>query len=83
MPALTFEDLIINLEFQSYKINYEQEAKFNVYQAYLHKVHQKHVIKVIFSTVVEMHELITHKINSYDRFTMLIISLKALYQKQS
>lgn len=83
MPTITFEDIVINLEFQSYEVNFEQEAKFNVYQAYLHKVHKKHVITVVFSTVALKHELITHKINSYDGFTMLIISLKALNQKQT
>ena len=83
MPTITFEDIVINLEFQSYEVNFGQEAKFNVYQAYLHKEHKKHVITVVFSTVAPKHELITHKINSYDGFTMLIISLKALNQKQS
>ena len=79
----TFENIIINLEFQSYLIDYERETIFNMYQAFLHNEHQKQVFTIVFSMTHDKHELITHKINQIDGFTMLIISLKALNQKQT
>ena len=79
----TLENIIINLEFQSYLIDYERETIFNMYQAFLHNEHQKQVITIVFSMTHDKHELITHKINQIDGFTMLIISLKALNQKQT
>ena len=83
IPLETFEDIIVSLEFHSYDIDYERETIFNAYQAELHKEHQKHVITVVFSMKYDEHKLISHKINPYDGFTMLIISLKALNQKQT
>ena len=83
LPHLTFEDIIISLEFQSYKIDYERETIFNIYQAALHNEHKKNVFTIVFSMEEEEHKLIYHKINQYDGFTMLIISLKALNQKQT
>ena len=83
LPHMTFEDIVINLEFQSYKINEDRETIFNVYQAELHNEHKKHVITVVFSMGNDEHELITHKINLYDGLTILIISLNALNQKQT
>ena len=79
----TSENIIINIEFQSYIINYERETIFNMYQAFLHNEHQKHVFTIVFSMTYDKHELLTHKINQIDGFTMLIISLKALNQKQT
>jgi hypothetical protein len=79
----TLENIIINLEFQSYLIDYERETIFNMYQAFLHNEHPKQVITIVFSMTHDKHELITHKINQIDGFTMLIISLKALNQKQT
>lgn len=83
IPIETYEGIIINIESQASPINYDTKTRFNLYQAALHKVHQKQVITVVFSTLYDKHELITHKINQYDGFTMLIISLKALNQKQT
>ena len=83
MPLETFEDIVISLEFHSYELNYERETIFNAYQAELHKKYQKKVFTIVFSMKHENHDLITHKINPYDGFTMLIISLKALNQKQT
>ena len=83
LPHMTFEDIIISLEFQSYKIREDKETVFNVYQAELHNEHKKHVITVVFSMQEDEHKLITHKINPYDGLTMLIVSLTALNQKQT
>lgn len=83
LPHLTFEDIVINLEFQSYQIDYERETIFNLYQASLHNEHKKYVFTIVFSMKENEHKLIFHKINQYDGFTMLIISLKALNQKQT
>ena len=83
MPLDTMENLILNLEFQSSKIKFKQKTKFNLYQAFLHNEHSKYVFTVIFSMDQEKHEIIHHKINLCDEFTMLIISLKALNRKQT
>ncbi len=83
VPFEVFEDMIIGLEFHSYDIDYERETIFNTYQAHLHKNHHKHVFTIVFSLKEDSHKIITHKINAYDGFTMLIISLKALNQKQT
>lgn len=83
MPFDTVEGAIINFEIQSYPINYNKETIFNMYQSALHNEHQKQVYTVVFSLVHNKHEIIRHKINQFDGFTMLIISLKALNQKQT
>ena len=82
-PFLTFEKIIIGLEFQSEKIDYKKETIFNIYQAGLHKEHQKCVLTVVFSMVDDEHRLIKHKVGLSDEFTILIISLNALNQKQT
>ena len=83
MPIETFEDLILNLEFQTYIIDFIKESIFNLYPAVLHKKHKKYVFTVVFSTVHDEHKLIYHRINPCEEFTMLIISLKALNLKQT
>ncbi len=83
VPFDTDEGLILNLEFHSSKIDFEQRSKFNVYQAVLHNVHGKYVFTVVFSMDNDKHEIIHHKINQFDGFTMFIISLKALNKKQT
>ena len=82
-PFETFEKIIISLEFQSERMDYERKTIFNMYQAGLHKEHKKRVLTVIFSMVDYEHKLIKHKVGISDEFTMLIISLKALNQKQT
>ena len=82
-PFETFEKIIIGLEFQSEKIDYERETIFNMYQAGLHKEHKKRVLTVVFSMVDDEHKLVKHKVGISDEFTILIISLKALNQKQT
>lgn len=82
-PFYTIEKLIISLEFQSYRISYEKETIFNKYQADLHKEHQQRVFTVVLSNYHYEHHLIRHKIGLIDDFTMLIVSLIALNQKQT
>lgn len=82
-PFETFEKIIIGLEFQSERIDYERETIFNMYQAGLHKEHKKRVLTVVFSMVDDEHKLVKHKVGISDEFTILIISLKALNQKQT
>ena len=83
IPIDTYEGIVVNIESHSYIIDYDRETIFNLYQAALHNEHKKEVITVVFSMVHDEHELISHKINQVDGFTMLIISLKALNQKQT
>ena len=82
-PFDTFEDLIIGLEFQSSRLNYKRKTVFYEYQANLHFKHKKDVRMVVFSTVRSKHKLIRHRVGPCEEFTILIISLKALNQKQT
>ena len=82
-PFDTFEEIIIGLEFQSSDFDFKKESIFNVYQAGLHNEHQKRVLMVVISTVQDKHELIKHPTGLSDELTILVISLKALNQKQT
>jgi len=82
-PFDTFEDLIIGLEFQSSRLDYKRKTVFYEYQANLHFKHKKDVRMVVFSTVSNKHKLFRHRVGPCEEFTMLIISLKALNQKQT
>ena len=82
-PFDTFEDLIIGLEFQSSRLNYKRKTVFYEYQANLHFKHKKDVRMVVFSTVRNKHSIIRHRVGPNEEFTILIISLKALNQKQT
>ena len=82
-PFDTFEDLVIGLEFQSSRLDYKRKTVFYEYQANLHFKHKKDVRMVVFSTVHNNHKLFRHRVGPCEEFTMLIISLKALNQKQT
>ncbi|MDO5843245.1 MAG: hypothetical protein Q4Q24_08265 [Methanobrevibacter ruminantium] len=82
-PFDTFEDLVIGLEFQSSRLDYKRKTVFYEYQANLHFKHKKDVRMVVFSTVHTKHKLFRHRVGPCEEFTMLIISLKALNQKQT
>lgn len=82
-PFVTFEDLIIGLEFQSSRLDYNRKTVFYEYQANLHFKYKKDVRMVVFSTVRNNHSIIRHRVGPNEEFTILIISLKALNQKQT
>ena len=82
-PFDTFEDLIIGLEFQSSRLDYNRKTVFYEYQANLHFKYKKDVRMVVFSTVRNKHSIIKHRVGPNEEFTILIISLKALNQKQT
>ena len=82
-PFDTFEDLIIGLEFQSSRLDYYRKTVFYEYQANLHMNNKKDVRIVVFSTVNNKHKLLRHRVGPNEEFTMLIVSLKALNQKQT
>ena len=82
-PFDTFEDLVIGLEFQSSRLGYKRKTVFYEYQANLHFKHKKDVRMVVFSTVHNKHKLFRHRVGPCEEFTMIIISLKALNQKQT
>ena len=82
-PFDTFEDLVIGLEFQSSRLDYKRKTVFYEYQANLHFKHKKDVRMVVFSTVHNKHKLFRHRVGPCEEFTMIIISLKALNQKQT
>ena len=83
MPFDILENLIISLEFQSTEIKEADKDRFNLYKVILNSEYKKDVISIVFSMDEEEHRVIPHKYNSYERFYIFVISLKALNREKT